>query len=173
MIISLTDIETTGLDPFNDEIIEIACVVFDSETCDIITTFESKIAPTHIETASPQALAVNGYDAKEWKYAPLLIDVLTQYAYLTQGTTFMAQNVTFDWSFIQSACNALSIPLTFQKTKIDLPSIAFGKIPHKKMTNWSLKTLCAYLNVPPEPKVHRAINGAMTEYEVYKALMKM
>jgi DNA polymerase III epsilon subunit-like protein len=173
MIISLTDIETTGLDPFSDEIIEIGCVVFDSESLKIITTFDSKIAPTHIETASPRALEVNGFMAKDWKCAPSLPYVLTQYAALTQGTMFLAQNVMFDWSFLLAASKAQGIPLDFKRPSLDLPSIAFGKIPHARMQNWSLKTLCAYLGVPQEPKVHRGINGAMTAYEVYKALMKI
>ena len=170
MIISLTDLETTGLDPFSHEIIEMGCVVFDSKTLEIITTFESKIAPTHIETASTRALEVNGFLAKDWKYAPSLPYVLTQYAALTSNTVFLAQNVTFDWSFLQAASKAENIPLNFVRPTLDLPSMAVAKIPHDKMQNWSLKTLCVYLGVPPEPKVHRGINGAMTAYEVYKAL---
>ncbi|MDP3381373.1 MAG: exonuclease domain-containing protein [bacterium] len=44
MIICL-DLETTGLDKYNDRIIEIALVKFDERTFEVIDTFSSLVSP--------------------------------------------------------------------------------------------------------------------------------
>jgi len=53
--------------------------------------------------------------------------------------------------------------------RLDLLSIAWTK-SLKDKEKWSLKTACEIFNIPPEPEVHRAINGAMTAYQLFKKL---
>lgn len=171
MKIALIDLETTGLSYRKHEIVEIGCVIFDSETLKIEKEFTTKVLPEHLETADPKALEVNGYDPEGWQInAEPLGAALTALSLHTAGTHFMAQNVCFDWAFLQEASIKTGVPFAFERLKIDLPSIAFGKIPHDKMQSWSLKALCAYLGIPPEDKVHRALSGARKAYEVYKTL---
>lgn len=171
MRIALTDLETTGLDPTIHEIVEMAVIVFDSRTLAISDTLEIRVQPTHLETASPKALEVNGYSEELWQDAVPLKDAMTRFALATAGCNFLAQNVIFDHGFIMAAANVTGTPTAFERPCLDLPSIAYGKIPHAKVQSWSLKTLATYLRIPPEPKVHRAMNGAMTAFEVYKKLM--
>lgn len=174
MKIALTDIETTGLSPLNHEIIEIGCVIFDNETFEIHGKFNFKIKPTNIKDADPKALEVNGYDEKDWEDAMTLFQVLNFYAEATEGCTFMAHNAMFDWSFLEVAAAREIVKFKFKSHhKIDTVSIAWCKIPHNKIFSWSLKTLCSYFGIPPEPAVHRALNGAMSAYSVYKKLMEI
>src|SRR3989338_2451792 len=49
------DIETTGLDVINHEIIEIGCVLTTPEL-QVIEEFEMKIKPEHLENADPVSL---------------------------------------------------------------------------------------------------------------------
>ena len=169
MKIALTDIETTGLVPNFNEIIEIACVIFDDVTFEIDKTFEAKVKILHHERFDPKALEVNGYNDDEWRNARQLHDVLKEYGEITKGAKFCSQNIIFDWGFLMASD---SVYLNFDRHKIELSSLAYAKIPHDKVTNYSLKTICTYLRIPPEPKQHRALNGAMKAYEVFKKLME-
>lgn len=173
MNIALTDLETTGLSPLNHEIIEIGCVIFNRETFEIHAKLNFKIKPENIAGADPKALEVNGYREEDWKDAMTLHQALNFYAEATQGCTFMAHNAMFDWSFMEVNFTNKNITHKLNRHKIDTVSVAWSKVPHHKVKSWSLKTLCTYFGIPPEPEVHRAINGAMQTYEVYKKLMQL
>ena len=175
MKIALVDLETTGLNPLKHEIIELGCLIFDNETFEIYGKLNFKIKPEHIHDADPKALQVNGYTEEEWKDGMSLFQALMFFADATEGCTFMAHNVTFDWSFIVASAEREGITrmLKLDKYKIDTMSIAWALVPHSKVKSFSLKTLCTFLGIPPEPAVHRAINGAECAYGVYKKLMQM
>ncbi len=166
------DLETTGLDPLKHEIIELGFVIFDDINFKVYGQFNFKITPEHIETASKKALEVNGYNEKDWDDAIPLHQALTFFAQATEGATLIAHNVAFDWSFLDKAFNGLEIQNSLNYHKLDSLSVAWAKIPHQKLKSWSLKTICTYLGLEPEPKVHRAVNGAIKCYEVYSKLMK-
>ncbi len=166
MLIALTDIETTGLDPKIHEIIEIACILFDDEKFEIINTFEYKIKPEKIEAAAPEAMKVNGYNEEEWKDALSLDEVMDKYIEFTNGATFMAYNVTFDWGFLKETGKNFLL----HYHRLDLLSMACIKIPREGKTSWSMKSVCKYLDIEPEPEIHRALNGVMKEYEIYTEL---
>lgn len=174
MKIALTDIETTGLDPLKHEIIEIGLIVFDNKTLEIHGRFNFKIKPENIAGADPKALEVNGYNKEEWEEDGMTIfQALNFYAEATKGCTFMAHNASFDWSFLSVAFTRDNIKPEMNYHRIDTLSIAWGMLPHNKVFSWSLKTLCSYLGVPTEAKVHRALNGAEAAYGIYKKLMEM
>lgn len=169
--IAIIDVETSGLEATHHEILEVGMVVFDLDTFSITDLYESKVRPERIEDAEPRALEVNGYDHEEWEGAPSLHEVMMQLYERTQDTTFCAHNMIFDWSFLQAAEKKTGIILPFGRHKIDLLTLAWGKLPHDKVHAWSLKTICTYLHILPEPKRHRALNGALAEYAVFTKLM--
>lgn len=171
MIIALVDLETTGLNGNTDEIIEIGCIVFDTKTMEIIDTMDVKVTPEHIETASPRALEVNGYTQEAWEQAISLHAAMLLLCEKTKGATLMAYNVTFDYSFLKTAFEQTGFENEMNYHRLDLLSIAWARLPHHKVNSWSLKTVCVYLGIAPEPKVHRAIHGCEASYEVYKKLM--
>lgn len=173
-MIALTDIETTGLSPLKHEIIEIGCVIFSEKDFKIHAQLNFKVKPERIEDADPKALQVNGYTKEDWEDGMTLFQALNFYAEATEGCTFMAHNAMFDWSFLEVAAERENIQFKFKSHhKIDTVSVAWCKIPHTKVTSWSLKTLCTYFGIPPEPSIHRAVNGALCTYEVYKKLMQL
>jgi DNA polymerase III epsilon subunit-like protein len=169
--IAIVDVETTGLDPRHHEIIEIGMVVFDSRTFEITELFEVKIKPERIEDSMPKALAVNGYNEEEWENSASLHDAMLMLAEKSEGAMFCAHNMIFDWMFLSEAENKTGVELPFERHKLDLLTLAWSKTPHAKVHSWSLLTICTYLRIPPEPKMHRALRGALAEYAVYTKLM--
>lgn len=171
MRIALTDLETTGLDSDQHEIIEIGLIVFDSETFTIEKTFETKVKPLHPETGHPKAFEVNGYNALEWEDAPSLEEAMLLYVVAAENASFCAHNMIFDYSFLSAASKKTNIPLPFGKHKIDLLTLAWTKL-HNQTSKFNLKHLCGYLNIDPEPDMHRALNGAMSGYHVFRRIMQ-
>ena len=173
MKIALIDLETTGLDPAKHEIIEIGAVIFESHTHEVFHTVSIRVRPERIKDADPEALAVNGYTPSAWRSASDLGWALTALSMATKDCTFMSYNAMFDWSFLVLAAKRAGVQFSFQRAKIDLLSLAWGRIPHYRVASWSLKTVCAYLGLKPENKVHRALEGAEKAFEVYQALRRM
>lgn len=170
--ISIIDLETTGLDPQMHEIIEIGVVIFDDQTFKVIDQLDLRVKPAHPERGDAGAYKVNGYNKKDWNNCMDIRLALSLVKARTEGTMFCAHNMIFDWGFLEEASKQTGIPFDFDRHKIDLFTLAWAKIPHAKLQSWSLKTICTYLGIPPEPAIHRALNGALAEFEVYKKLMQ-
>ena len=63
--LAFIDIETTGLDVIDHEIIEIGCVLT-TPNLKVIEEFELKIKPEHLEIADPTAMKINHYKEELW-----------------------------------------------------------------------------------------------------------
>ncbi len=170
MKIAAVDIETTGLDPRKHEIIEIGVVLFESETGQILETLNLKVKPERPEDGEPKAYEVNGYTEEAWKDGMPLTEAMYLFREMTSGARMMAYNITFDWGFIQEAFRSTGASNGLHYHKLCLMSMAIIKLPHDKVKSWKLKDVAESLGIPPEPSVHRALNGAMSAYEVYKQL---
>lgn len=173
MILAIIDLETTGLDAQKDEIIEIGMVLCNSRDFTILDTFDVKVKPEHPETGHPKAYEVNGYNEEEWKDAVTLRQALILLTEKAQKATMMSYNVTFDSAFLQAAFSQTGVEDTMHYLRLDLMTLAWGKLPHSRMASWSLKSVCTFLDIKPEPAVHRGANGAMKAYEVYRRLTEM
>jgi DNA polymerase-3 subunit epsilon len=173
MKIALLDVETTGLDASIHEILEIAVVVFDDETLKILDQYETKVHPEYIATAHPKALAVNGYTPEEWDKAGAvyLEEMMKTLSNGTKDCVMMAFNAGFDMSFLQQASKTTGIELYFKRYPICLRAIAWATLDHRNpFDTWSMRETCLKLGIEPEPAQHRAMNGVMCEFEIYKAL---
>jgi len=168
--IAITDLETTGLDPLKHEIIEIGLVLISQPELEIIETLDIKVKPEHIETATPEALQINGYRKEDWGNAVSLQDALSAYLKKATGALFCAYNIGFDLPFIKQACVRTNIPLTLDQHCIDIPTLVWSNYRTTKLERMKLSIVAQYLGLDPEPEVHRAINGAMLAYEVLKKI---
>ena len=171
--IAITDIETTGLNPKLHEILEIGLLVIDQQSFQVIDTLNFKIKPEHIEAASQESLAVNGYKESDWKDAITLNEAMRVYSDKTKKAIFCSHNVTFDWSFINEAFSQTGVANQMDYHRLDLLTIAWTALANKSVRFFNLNRLASYLGIPEEPTPHRAINGARTAYEVFKKLVSM
>ncbi|MBI5153518.1 MAG: 3'-5' exonuclease [Parcubacteria group bacterium] len=183
--IAMTDIETSGVDCIvwkddvdgikrpepHHEIIEIGLVLFDPISFEVIDTLDVKVKPTRMHLATPEALKVNGYKEEDWTHALSLKEAMERYGALTRESVFWAWNVTFDWGFISNAFNETGVSNQMDYRRFDLMSDAYGKLKGRSgFKNLKQSHAAEFLGVPREPEVHRAINGAMVAYQIYKKL---
>lgn len=169
--IAITDLETTGLDERQHEIIEIGLILAHQQTLEVLDTLEVKVRPENIERASLEALRRNGYSAELWKDAISLQDATQQYAERTRNAMFAAHNVAFDWAFLREAFRRTQVRDLMDYHRVDLFTIAWEKLSRSSdLKKFNLAELCRYFHIPEEPEPHRAINGARCAYEVFKRL---
>ena len=185
--LAFTDVETTGLESIRwrrswyflfvktprqwHEIIELGLVLADQETLEILNTLNIKIKPEHPERLTESALKINGYNAEDWHSAVPLKTAMEKYSELTKDAIFCAQNPTFDWSFINAAFKKTGNPNLMDYHRIDLFTLAWGKLFHTNLERFNQDMVAEFLGFPKEPLPHRAISGAMMAYENYKKLI--
>lgn len=167
------DGEFTSLDPLKQEVIEIGAIKVDQETMTILDRFETKILPSHIETADIDSLRVNGYTDDSWKDAIPMKDAFTQLATFAgqNHPTFGGWNVSLDWTFTAMAFRELNIDNPFDFHVFDIRSIAAEHLKNESgLSKITLSTTCEFLGIHPEPLPHRAVNGAEVAYQVLKEI---
>lgn len=160
--ICVLDLETTGLDPQTNEIIEMGAILNGKE-------FEVKIKPKRIDNADEGALEINGYNEKDWEDAIDSHDAFADLYDFAKGTKLMAYNVTFDWSFLR--LHPYFINDIFRYHRLDIMTLAWAHLPVG--SSISLKNVCKALDIEPEPETHRAINGARCAYQVLDKLLNI
>ena len=169
--LAFIDLETTGLDPEKHEIIEIGALVVKQPELKIIDELDVKVKPLHIETADPAALRINGYRESEWLFAADLSQALKLLAEKTQNAVMVAQNVTFDWSFLNKAFRATGIVNKMHYHKLDLISMAYAKLyKDERLERYNLRELAGFFNIENK-KAHSAMSDIKTAFEIYKKLI--
>lgn len=158
------DLETTGLDPRTHEIIEIAAVGLDDGP-----VFSVKVQPLSLGAADPESLRVNGYKPEDWGDAVLLPQALAQLsAYVGTDRPLMAgYNIGFDMAFLEAAYRSCEMEFPFHYRSIDVHTLVWDRFQQ----SLSLRNASLAFDLAPEPSVHRALNGALCAYQVYKKLL--
>ncbi len=102
------DIETSGLDPNESEILEIAAIRFDRDT--ILNTYNFLVKP--LKPLQINAQIVNGITPKMLENARSLNEILPEFLKFIAGSALVIQNSEFDLSFIllESKKRGITIP---------------------------------------------------------------
>lgn len=168
------DTETTGTDPQEHEIIELAAV---RRTVDRreIGRFSVKVHPKHLETAQPRALEVNGYTPEGWLGAVHLEDALGKLFDLAelgdQAPVLAGHNVGFDRAFIRAAYDSEGLvhaPLDYHA--IDTASLAWPLCAAGRIDGISLAKVCTFFGISNEGE-HGAMRDVERAIAVYDALV--
>ena len=168
--LAFIDIETTGLDVIDHEIIEVGCVLT-TPMFEVIEEFELKIKPKHIENSDPVALKVNHYNEKNWEDAYDLKEAIKILSKKVKDCIMVGHNVAFDAGFLEYAFNKNGIKNSLHYHKLDTISIAWAKLHRNKdFEHFSLRELCLYFNIKNE-HAHTALSDARATFELYKQLM--
>mgnify|MGYP003407936064 FL=1 len=174
--LAFVDTETTGLDFDKHEIISIGCVIASQDWSSgklkltQLDEFEIKIKPTHIETADPQALRVNGYNETDWIYAYSLAEAMTEFSKKTKDCIFISHNLSFDAAFMDKAFKQTGVPNSMHYPRIDTISLAFAKLHNTEDLRYSLHSLCEHFGIK-NSNAHTALADTRALFEIYQKLM--
>jgi len=152
------DLETTGLDPHSDEIIEIGAVKF--RGMEAVDTFYSLVNPYRPLPYRIQVLT--GIAQSEVDAAPPSAIVVGDLVAFIGEHPIVGHNVAFDLSFLAEKGASLSNPV------YDTRELAVILLP--TLSDYSLATVAEKLDIP-FPIQHRALPDATVAKEVLLALL--
>lgn len=157
------DLETTGLEPREDRIIEIGAVIFNFSGH--ISTYETLIDP---EKPIPESsIAIHHITDAMVKGKPKIKDVLPNLLKFVDKYIMIGHGIPLDMAFLNEAAKRHCIPCTLESHPyIDTLRLArlYGESPSN-----SLETLRAHFNIASEG-AHRAMNDVVVNIEVFKFL---
>jgi ATP-dependent DNA helicase DinG len=162
------DLETTGLDPKRDAILEVGAVRFRASfrdgaiQADVLDTWRSFVNPGRPIPIQVQQLT--GITQDEVYRAPRFSQLIAQLRRFVGNYPVVGHNVSFDLAFLHSHDLPLSNP------GLDTFELAGILMPHA--ARYSLTKLGEALGLPPNPSSHRALDDAMATMELFVALLE-
>ena len=159
-IFATVDLETTGLDPQRDAIIEIGIVLFQGDQ--ILEEWSSLINPRR--RVPPNITALTGICQEEVDDAPSLLQVRPEIEQRINSRTLVAHNAPFDLGFLAQNNLARSSPA---RDTLELATILLPGAGH-----YSLSALRQSLALPDHPTLdaHRALADALATTHLYLEL---
>ncbi|WP_434309295.1 3'-5' exonuclease [Hominifimenecus sp. rT4P-3] len=155
------DIETTGLSPAENEVIEIGALkVREGKVCERFIEF---IKPRFSIPASITRLT--GISNEMVDSARSREQVIPDFLQFCGEDVLIGHNILFDYSFIKK--NAENLGHSFEKQGIDTLKIA--RVVHKDLPSRSLGVLCEYYQIK-NPAAHRAYHDALATAKLYQTL---
>jgi DNA polymerase III subunit epsilon len=166
--LAITDIETTGLDASVHEIIDLAVLIVDQKTMRVKSQYSARVQPTNIRTGAKRALEVAGYNPATWRTAVDLETALTVYAQKAADAIFVSYNVFLAYSFLDAGFKATGVEDPTDYHRLDIFSLAWSRLGPGPA---NLDSICKRLGIIPEPMPRRAMDGALKQMEVLRALL--
>lgn len=155
------DVETTGLNPMENEIIEIGALkVRDGKVAERFMEF---IKPS--DAISPAITSLTGITNEMVADARSRCQVVGEFLEFCGDDILIGHNVNFDYSFMK--CSAAADGLSFEKMGIDTLKIA--KKVLKDLESKSLSSLCSYYKIENKA-AHRAYHDALATAKLYQTL---
>lgn len=158
------DIETTGLSPKFNKIIEIGAVrVKDGKICDTYSQFINPEVPIPYSITKLTSITDNMV-----MEAPTIDVVLPQFLEFVGDAVLVAHNAAFDTGFIKAFARQLG--LICDNTIMDTMTLAHILIP--ELGKYTLDRLCKQFNVSLENH-HRACDDAAATAEIFVKMLDM
>lgn len=152
------DLETTGLSPENNQIIEIGAIKYADGVEQ--ERFHTYVNPEfHIPE---EATRINGINDQTVKDAPTIYKAIKMFLDFIGDNYLVAHNSTFDMSFIQTQINQLSLDLINNKV---IDTLALSRQELNDLPNYKLTTIKKYLNI--EVGSHNALDDCYVTAQLY------
>lgn len=158
--IAALDIETTGLNPKKDSIIEIGAIRFNAEG--IIEKWQTLINPQR--RIPPFITQLTNIDNQMIKGAPQIEDVIEDIKSFIGNAPILGHNINFDLGFFQKFDAFRS------NERIDTYELASVLLP--SATQYNLGSLAQFFNITFSNQ-HRGLNDVIATYEIFLNLCKI
>lgn len=148
---TIIDVETTGGTTYNSRITEISIFLWDGEQ--VIDEFTSLINP---QMTIPDFITdLTGIDNEMVQTAPSFDEVAQRILEITEGATFVAHNVNFDYGMVSHEFQLLGY--AFNRPKLCTVRLARKFLPGHR--SYSLGQICSDIGIPIHGR-HRARGDA-------------
>lgn len=154
------DLETTGLSPKEDRIIEIGAAWV--ENGEVGNTFSTLVNPRR--QLPDYIIEMTGITQKDVDRAPQIGEILTDLSVFIGDRVLLGHQILFDYSFLKRAY--VNAGGTFEKRGIDTLKLARKYL--KELPSKRLPDLCRYYRIPQ--RAHRALDDALAAHFLYQKL---
>ena len=161
----LVDIETTGLSPFVDDIIEIGAIKVKNN--EMVEQYNELININ--KSLSPFITNLTGITDEMIKGGKMTKTVFAEFVNFVGDNVIIGHNVNFDLSFLCDKCKKY-LDYNLNNDYIDTLYLARRLVPNS--INYKLGTLAKYFNISYEG-AHRGLKDVEITYEVYNRLRKL
>ena len=156
MLFAAVDLETTGLDPKQDQIIEIGIQIFDS--ANMMDQFSMLIDP-HLDVGIPAHITdLTGITSDDLEGQPNIESVMSEVTKLLEGKIIVGHNIGFDLGFLSAA--------GFELTGSAFDTWELAYILDFDSPDYSLDTLLSRHNIY-RAQAHRALDDAKATAELF------
>lgn len=176
MKILVIDTETTGLDITRHEIIQLGYInlfINENNKKSILEEKEFFITPLHIETASPEALKINGYTKEKWKNSVPFSKCVAQIRHAIESSDLLlGQNLNFDLRFIKQSFQNISLSPPKFPNYIDTKKMATKLVERKLLKSTSMDKMCDHFNIISDGRAHTALVDCHRTLKVWEKLLE-
>ncbi len=149
--LAIVDIETTGVSPVRNKIIDIAIIRIENGV--VVETLNTVVDPGRY--IPPAIIEMTGIKEEDLRAAPTFNDISHDVLGLLEGAVFVAHNVRFDYSFIKSEFNQLGMRFSSKR----LCTVALSRALYPKEQRHDLTTIIDRFGFVCEDR-HRALPDA-------------
>ncbi len=162
---AVLDLETTGTNGTDDDIIQVGLVLLDDEM-NVTGTYASFVRPR--VPVPPFITQLTGITDDDVSEAPELEDVLMQLIPLLDDAVLVAHNVGFDAGFLNASLDRCGY-VTFTGRRLD--TLDLLRILYPTLTTYQLGAVSEALDIPHD-RHHQADSDAMATALIFKACME-
>ncbi len=157
------DLETTGLNPKRDRIIEIGAIRV--EQGQIVEEFSTFVDPGRkLEERITELTGIRDEDLTD---APQLDEVFPKLLEFMGELPLLGHSILFDYSFLKKA--AVDRKISFERSAVDTLQIARKYLP--ELPHRNLEYLCRYYEIPHH--AHRALEDAKATDLLFRKLTEL
>lgn len=164
---AVVDLETTGVNPTTDRILQMAAIIVNGAG-EIVDTFDTIVKPENPEQYIHGAEHIHGISEADVASGMPLREALMQLAAMTEGKFFTAHNAPFDIGFLHAESQRVGINLTVHQF-IDTLQLA-RRTDTERARKHSLDALCLHYGIERE-RSHEAKADATATAELLIHLM--